>query len=90
MNINYFMIYPYILTLQTIHAHLVRDSILFIPARGELKDLQSMTGTIHLVREGEDGMQLLKLFSLRRWCKQYSYQSENEGHIELEYDKDKH
>lgn len=38
----------------TIHAHLVRDSILFIPARCELKDLQSMKGTIHLVREGED------------------------------------
>lgn len=38
----------------TIHAHLVRDSILFIPARGELKDLQSMTGTIRLVREGEN------------------------------------
>lgn len=62
------MITLYILTLQTIHAHLVRDSILFIPARGELKDLQSMKGTMHLVREGEDGMQLLilELFYLRR------------------------
>lgn len=42
------------MTLQTIHAHLVQGSILFIPARGELKDLQSMKGTIHLVREGEE------------------------------------
>ncbi|XP_022312175.2 uncharacterized protein LOC111117369 isoform X1 [Crassostrea virginica] len=38
----------------TIHAHLVKDTILFIPARGELKDLQSLSGSIHFTREGEN------------------------------------
>ncbi|XP_061190852.1 fasciclin-1-like [Saccostrea echinata] len=38
----------------TIHAHIVEDEIVFIPARGELKDLQSKRGTLHFIREGEN------------------------------------